>query len=175
MSKKLQHLVIAACLTLIPYSLHAGTDLKIETNEFTGSSSGQYKLEIGPECALLKTIKSSLISCNVLHIKGSQTSPTLLLSAKSEGWDVLTYKNMYKTIGIPTIIKYNNGTELKTRIPGELDTRTIRGGTVMETLEISLGSIKKELQTINSMRFQFGSNEYFVSLDKELTKKILNP
>ena len=82
---------------------------------------------------------------------------------------------MYKTIGIPTIIKYNNGTELKTRIPGELDTRTIRGGTVMETLEISLGSIKKELQTINSMRFQFGSNEYFVSLDKELTRKILNP
>ena len=174
MRKKLKHLFIVSCITLMPHSIHAGTDLEIKHNEFTGATSGQYKLVIGPECALLKTGKSSLVSCDLLHTKGDQIGPTLLLYTRSEGWDVLAYKNMYK-LGIPTIIKYNNGTQVKTRIPGELDARTISGGTVMEILEISLGPIKKELQTINSMRFQFGSNEYFVSLDKELTKKILNP
>lgn len=84
----------------------------------------------------------------------------------------MTYGSLYNA-GIPTIIKYNNGTELKRTFPTKLDTRTIRGGTVMETVEINLSSIKKEMLTINSMRFQFGSNEYFISLDKELTKKIL--
>lgn len=169
---KVQNLIVAVCLSLIPYSSQAGTDLKIKVNEFTGAKTGQYDLEVGPECSLLKTITSEIMGCSILTVKADKSTPTLMLMTKSRGLSITRYRNLYSA-GIPTVITYNNGTELKRRFPVRLDADILSSGRVMESIIIQLGSIKKEMLTINSMRFQFGSNEYFILLDKELTRKIL--
>jgi hypothetical protein len=154
----------------------AGSDYTLEQDRFDGKKTASYKLSINNECKLVKTLKSKLAACHFLSVSNNASMPSILLVTTSNGWDIMSYKNVspYSDNQAYAIVTYKNGAKENTRLNAVFDGSVLIGGKVMETIILRVGSIKKDLPNIENIELKYGTNEYSVRLDQTLTRKALN-
>jgi hypothetical protein len=170
---------IAATPFLVATSIassFAGSNYTLKIDRFQGKKVANYEFSLGSECKLNQTSKSDLVGCSFLAVSTETSLPSLMFNTTSNGWDIMTYRSAspYSEKKAPVIITYKNGTTKNMLLPAIFSGDVIRGGTVMETVIVRLGSIKQDILSIGSIEVKYGSNEYYVKLDEKLTKKAIN-
>ena len=151
--------------------VNAGERYEEETDRFDGTKTANYNAKLNSECKLTKSSKSRLGFCLFFHSNESYKNPSMMIGTTAEGWELLTYQNISFA---PSIITYDNGKEIRKKLPVVYRGDVLSGGTVVETVIIEMSEIKNELKKISKIEFQFGSAEYLWINDKELTNKAIN-
>ena len=148
----------------------AGEKLKLEEDRFEKTKTGSYQSP-RKECNITKSLKSRIGYCFLMDSTESTAYPILVIGTVAKGWEILNYDKDE----VPTIINYDNGKSETIRLPVKRGSGSvISGGSVIESITIYLEDIKRKLDKINSLEFQYGSVEYRWVNDKELTKQVFD-
>jgi hypothetical protein len=154
----------------------AGSNYKLKYDKFENNKSAEYDLSVGSECRLTQTSKSTLSGCDFITVSTDPSSPSVILHSMSDRWDIMYYRNIspYSENLAPVIITYKNGNKMNTKLPALFKGTVVRGGTVLESIIVRLGRIKQDLVNIDNIELKYGSNEYYIKFDDQLTVKALN-
>jgi len=163
-------------VSVIVAPVFAGSNYKLIYDKFENKKVAEYDLSVGTECKLTQTSKSTLASCPFLAVSTDASYPTVILMSTANGWDIMYYRSVspYSDKEAPAIITYKNGVKKNTKLTAIYNGDVLKGGTVVETIVVRLGSIKQDLLDIDNIELKYGSNEYYIKLDDALTRKAIN-
>ena len=115
--------------------VNAGEKYEEKTDRFKGTKTANYNAKLRSECKLTKSLKSRLGYCLFFHSTESSKNPTMMIGTTAEGWELLSYQS---NSFAPTINTYDNGKEEITKLPVKYNGSVLSGGTVIETVIISM-------------------------------------
>ena len=131
---------------------------KYSVDRFTGTK-GALTRSSPSDCKLTKSLKGKLYECILAHQSGNgYTGLDIAFMKESRGWDLLDYKHSVKQV--PAIVTFTDGTVKRYSFPASLDTDTLYGGTVSETVKVQLTSLQAQLSRVAKVEIQYGSSEF---------------
>ena len=161
-------------------ALSEGYDYALKYDRFENKKIASYRLTVGEDCRITKTIKSILVGCAFSSVSNKPETPSIALVTTANEWDILPYSSMlpYSENKLFAILTYNDGEKKNMLLPvfftGNRVSVVNRRSVITETIFVRLGSLKQDLLRIKDVELKYGSNEYYFKLDNALTRKSLN-
>lgn len=155
----------------------AGKDYELKVDRFDNSKVAKYRSSLGSEdCKLTKAhypLNDRLGSCSFLNILTSEgiIDTSVSFYTVSDDWELLSFRSLEK---VNTIITYKDNTIVRMKLSVDDIDGTVKRGYVIESVNILLNELRKDLVNIEQIEIQVGHNEYLWKPDPVLTIKALN-